>query len=209
MSRLASTSERPTCDTGDLCARTRYTTPRPRMNFCGWEQSLGMWRWAGSICGRRIQKMEDVQCSAIPTRPSQHMPPLHDWILRRLCTHRHFTHRYTVTLRYKLFDKHVNCTGQPLEKSAKISNAIRIQHLARNSRSASQSYTTRMLSACFWTLTKNTIHVLTFLQYQVFQDLQGPASSFRVGSSVRTSTRPLSVSLLRLCLRYLTCIQRR
>jgi hypothetical protein len=48
-----------------------------------------------------------------------------------------------------------------------------------------------------------------FFKYQVFQDLQGPASSLRVGSSVRTSTRPLSVSLLRLCLRYLTCIQRR
>jgi hypothetical protein len=56
---------------------------------------------------------------------------------------------------------------------------------------------------------KSFKHMLILFQYQVFQDLQGPASSLRVGSSVRTSTRPLSVSLLRLCLRYLTCIQRR
>jgi len=88
------------------------------------------------------------------------------------------------------------------------------QHHARtpllpHSRLTSQTYTTRMLSACFWIVITTLKHQLTSFQYQVFQDLQGPASSLRVGSSVRTSTRPLSVSLLRLCLRYLTCIQRR
>jgi hypothetical protein len=168
-----------------------------------------MWWWAGITCGRRIQKMEDVQCSAIPIRSWQHMPPLHDGILRRLCTHLHCTHLYTATFRHRDLDEHVKCTGQFFEESCKNFNTTRTQHLARNSRSASQTCTTRMLSACSWTFTRISMHVLTFLQYQVFQDLQGPASSLRVGSSVRTSTRPLSVSLLRLCLRYLTCIQRR
>lgn len=96
-----------------------------------------------------------------------------------------------------------------LKEICKNLNTTRTQHLTRNSRSASQTYTTRMLSACLWIFTKPFKHVLTSIQYQVFQDLQGPASSLRVGSSVRTSTRPLSVSLLHLCLRYLTCIQRR
>jgi hypothetical protein len=40
-----------------------------------------MWWWAGITCGRRIQKMEDVQCSAIPIRSWQHMPPPARWNL--------------------------------------------------------------------------------------------------------------------------------
>jgi hypothetical protein len=102
-----------------------------------------------------------------------------------------------------LFHLGLNSTSNP-----ERFHQTRIQHISRISRYASRTRTNRMLSACFYIPTPFR-HMLTFHQYQVFQDLQGPASSLRVGSSVRTSTRPLSVSLLRLCLRYLTCIQRR
>jgi hypothetical protein len=69
--------------------------------------------------------MEDVQCSAIPIRPLQHLPPLHDWILRRLCTHRHCTYLHTAAFFYKLLAEHMNSTGRPWEKSAKISKPHR------------------------------------------------------------------------------------
>lgn len=80
--------------------------------------------------------------------------------------------------------------------------------LARNALHKPTACANRMASAILWTILES-IHLLTSSQQLVLQDLQGPPSSLRVGPSVRTSTRPLSVSLLHLCLRYLTCIQRR
>lgn len=154
--------------------------------------------------------MEDVQHRAMPIRTSQHMPPLYDGILHRRHTPRHCTHLCAAIPRFQQLDEHVNCTHcTTFGGICKNFNAIRTQHRTRNYRSASHTYITRMLSACLWIFTKSFKHVLTSIQYQVFQDLQGPASSLRVGSSVRTSTWPLSVSLLHLRLRYLTCIQRR
>lgn len=129
--------------------------------------------------------------------------------LHRLCTNSDCIRLHTATHRYNHLDEPANCTGRTIEGTCRIFNITRTLHLTRNSHSANQSYTTRMLSACFWIFTINFKHMLTSVQYQVFQDLQGPASSLRVGSSVRTSTWPLSVSLLHLRLRYLTCIQRR
>lgn len=105
-----------------------------------------------------------------------------------------------------LYSRHLQCDFETNPGSSFSTNRALSMSLA--TRSTSRPHTSRIFSACFWTPMISK-HLLTFPQYQVFQDLQGPASSLRVGSSVRTSTRPLSVSLLRLCLRYLTCIQRR
>lgn len=129
--------------------------------------------------------------------------------LHRLCKNLDCIRVRTATYCCNHLDEHVDCTGWTFEGTCKNFNTTRTPYLTRNSRSANQSYTTQMLSAYFLVFTIKLKHMLTSVQYQVFQDLQGPASSLRVGSSVRTSTWPLSVSLLHLRLRYLTCIQRR
>jgi hypothetical protein len=92
MSRLASASERTTYDIGDLCVRARdIRHGEPRSDSCGGKWSLGIWLWVCIACGRRFQKMEDVnaapnQCERRLTRlPSQrdHVPTLQEYYLHR------------------------------------------------------------------------------------------------------------------------------
>ena len=121
MSRLASASERPTFDIGDLCARTRYRTWPPWMHLRGRDKAVGMWQWTGITCGRRIQKTEDVQCSAIPLRPLQHKPPLHDGIL-----HRHFRNSHTIC-RYYHPDKYMIRAGHSCSTPTRITSHSQLQ----------------------------------------------------------------------------------
>jgi hypothetical protein len=196
--------ERAICDIGYL--RVRAITRQPGCDLHKWKSFLD-----ATLDKRRLwkRKVEDMDAPARST-PVQGAPAVASFKMRANAN----TTSHALQYRYCC-----SFTGAPSPATFSFSpglNSILHSKKYRQTRTISLSQlslrkpNTHQSNALSLLLDPKLFkHMLMFLQYQVFQDLQGPASSLRVGSSVRTSTRPLSVSLLRLCLRYLMCIQRR
>lgn len=163
--------------------------------------------------GRRLEELEDAYCPHSRVGAHRHtMPPRGNEVMR---THEaSFYAPFTTSSLAILSNSLQTClqSSQHLQSGTPAQNLcaqnLHSISLARNALHKPITCANRMASAILWTLLETT-HLLTSSQQLVLQDLQGPPSSLRVGPSVRTSTRPLSGSLLHLCLRYLTCIQRR